>query len=404
VESFESVCDYLKAAQPVNPVLCHRPHTAARSARWFLQNFPGDVLYAVKANPAPLILDTLYAAGIRHFDVASLFELDLVKGFAGARYYCMNPVKHPDHIRRMYFEYGVRDFALDCMGELEKIFAACEHADDLSLHVRITVDNSTSCVPLDSKFGAHPDEAAALLIAARTRAAALGVSFHVGSQAMNPMAYASAISRVNSLIRDTGVIIDSLDVGGGFPAAYPSMQPRPLEEYFHVISEAFNSTLTSETCRLMCEPGRALVAESASMLVNVTLRKRDWLYLNDGAYGSLFDAAHLDFPYPVRAIRDGQVLAGDYDTEFGLYGPTCDSIDAIKRPMSLPADMDAGDYLEIGQLGAYADSLRTNFNGFGERDEIILTDEPMLSLFNRPAQSELRIVGTAARTEEQTRD
>jgi len=381
VESFKSVCDHLKNNQPVNPVLCHRPHAAARSARWFLENFPGDVLYAVKANPARLILDTLYAAGIRHFDIASMAELELVRHYAGARLYCMNTVKHPEHIRRMYFDHGVRDFSLDCLDELQKILTVTQQASDLRLHVRITVDNDTSYLPLDRKFGAHPDEAEQLLLTARTAAKELGVCFHVGSQSMNPMAYASAINRANRLIKRTGVMLDSLDVGGGFPAAYPGLSPKPLAEYMQVINAAFNETLTGDKCRLKCEPGRALVAESASLMVNVTLRKGHWLYLNDGSYGSLFDAAHVDFPYPVRALRNGQWLNEDHDTEYRFYGPTCDSIDAISRPYLLPVSMSAGDYIEFGQHGAYGDAMRSNFNGFGERDEIIVTDEPMLSLF-----------------------
>lgn len=381
MESFKSVCDHLKNCQPVNPVLCHRPHAATRAARWFLAQFPGDVLYAVKANPAPVILDALYAAGIRHFDVASLAEVERVCHYPDVRLYCMNTVKHPEHIRRMYFDFGLRDFSLDCRQELDKILAATGGAKDLRLHVRIAVDNSTSCLPLSHKFGAPADEAADLLLFARTHAEELGVSFHVGSQAMNPLAYASAIGRANRLIRKTGVIIDSLDVGGGFPAAYPGLTPAPLGQYVQVIADAFDETLTSYTCRLLCEPGRALVAESASMLVGVTLRKGNWLYLNDGAYGSLFDAAHADFPYPVRAIRGGRELQAEYDTPFSFYGPTCDSIDAIAGPYHLPASMQAGDYIEFGQLGAYGDAMRTDFNGFGDRDEIIVTDEPMLSLY-----------------------
>ncbi len=204
---------------------------------------------------------------------------------------------------------------------------------------------------------------------------------------MNPMAYASAINRANRLVKKTGVILDSLDVGGGFPAAYPGLDPKPLAEYMHVITSAFNETLTSDTCRLKCEPGRALVAEAASLLANVTLRKGNWLYLNDGAYGSLFDACHFDFPYPVRALRDGQLLTGNYDTEFCFYGPTCDSIDAITQAYLLPSTIQAGDYIEIGQLGAYGDAMRTNFNGFGARDEIILSDEPMLSLYTASTYS-----------------
>lgn len=395
MESFESVCDYLKQTQPANPVLCHRPHAAARSAQWFTDNFPGDVLYAVKANPSPLILDALYKAGIRHFDIASLAELKLVKGFSGARLYCMNTVKHPKHIREMYFEHGVRDFSLDCLDELDKIFAATEGAEDLSLHVRVTVDNSYSCLPLDRKFGANPCEVEELLLNARTVARELGVCFHVGSQSMNPFAYASAIHRVNDLIAAAGVILDSLDVGGGFPAAYPDLVPAALDDYLRIIVEAFGNSLTSETCRLKCEPGRALVAESASMLLNVLLRKGDWLYLNDGAYGSLFDAAHVDFPFPVRAIRDGCLVDEEYGQEFSFYGPTCDSIDAIVRPYLLPGSMKAGDYIEFGQLGAYGDTMRTNFNGFGYRDEIIVTDESMLSFFETQIPPSIGGVDTA---------
>jgi ornithine decarboxylase len=381
VENFESVCDYLKVSQPADPVLCHRPHAAARSARWFLDRFPGDVLYAVKANPAPPILDALYAAGIRHFDIASLPELELVGAYPDARVYCMNTVKHPRTIERMYFEHGVRDFSLDCGAELDKILAATGGARDLRLYVRIRVDNSTSQIPLGSKFGAHPDEVDELLVGARTAAAELGICFHVGSQAMNPLAYASAIGRANHVIRRAGVIVDSLDVGGGFPAAYPGMHTRPLDEYVQVIEDAFAETLTSETCRLKCEPGRALVAESASMLVNVMLRKGEWLYLNDGAYGSLFDAAHVDFPYPVRALRGGTPIDDAATAEFRFFGPTCDSIDTIDRPYRLPASIGAGDYLEFGQLGAYGDTMRTNFNGFGRREEIVVADQPLMSLF-----------------------
>ena len=381
MESFESVCDYLKQTQPVNPILCHRPHAAGRSARWFVDNFPGDVLYAVKANPAPLILDCLYEAGIRHFDIASLHELKLVRQFEDARLYCMNTVKHPSHIREMYFVHGVRDFSLDCLDELDKIVTATDGAEDLSLHVRVTVDNSSSCLPLPKEFGASPDEVEILLVKARTVAHELGVCFHVGSQSMNPEAYANAIDHVNELIAGAGVIIDSLDVGGGFPAAYPGLMPVALDEYLQVIAAAFDNSLTSETCRLKCEPGRALVAESASMLLNVLLRKDDWLYLNDGAYGCLFDAAHVDFPFPVKGIRNGRLIDEEYNHEFAFYGPTCDSIDAIVRPYLLPKSMNAGDFIEFGQLGAYGDTMRTNFNGFGYRDEIIVTDEPILSLF-----------------------
>ena len=386
MESFESVGDYLKVTQPSDPVICERPHAATRAAAWFLENFPGIVLYAVKANPSPVILDALHAAGVRDFDVSSPAELELLARYPDARVYCMNPVKHPDHIRQAYFEHGVRDFALDCADELDKILACTDGADDLALHVRIAVSNDTARVPLTGKYGVTGAEAAALLVAARLHAERLGVCFHVGSQAMNPASYARAISHANHLISQAGVILDSLDVGGGFPAAYPGIEPPALSAYMRTIEAAFDDSLTSWTCELLCEPGRALVAESASVLANVTLRKHDALYLNDGAYGALFDAAHLNFPYPVRAWRDGRRLTGPL-VPFRFYGPTCDSIDAMAGPFMLPADIAAGDYIEIGQLGAYGDTMRTDFNGFGKRRQVTLTDEPMLSLFSAAAGS-----------------
>jgi len=382
MRTFESVCDYLQREAPADPVVCYRPHAAAAAAAWFVRNFPGDVLYAVKSNPSPVIIDTLYQAGIRHFDVTSPFEIDLLKPYGNAQIFYMNPVKHPAHIRAAYFEDGIRDFSLDTIDELDKILVATDYARDLGLHVRISVDNSRSRMPLAMKYGVRPSHAPDLLRAARLRVERLGVCFHVGSQAMDPNSFARAIERANRAIRKAGVIIDSLDVGGGFPAAYPGIVPAPLEEYMRVIDTAFENSLTSEACRLYCEPGRALVAESASVLVNVTLRKDDLLYINDGAYGSLFDAAHFKFPYPVQAIRDGRIHTTDTAASFGLFGPTCDSVDFMPGPFILPADIRAGDFIEIGQLGAYGETMRSRFNGFGHGERIHVNDPPFMSLFS----------------------
>jgi ornithine decarboxylase len=388
MEHFESVCDYLKGARPSDPVICHRPHAAARSAKWFQTNFPGDVLYAVKANSSPVILRSLYEAGISRFDVSSPAEIELLSGYSDATLYCMNPVKHPEHIRSAYFSFGVRNFALDTLEELEKLSAATNHAKDLNLYVRLSVNNTGARLPLDSKYGVSAKEAPRLLMAARLRSEFLGICFHVGSQSMDPKAFGVAIELANSIIRKSGVILDALDVGGGFPAAYPGLFPPPMASYVREIDRAFNASLTSETCNLLCEPGRSLVAESASLLVNVTLRKGDCLYVNDGAYGTLFDAAHIDFRYPVRAIREGQRVDNYQVVPFHLFGPTCDSIDYMPGPFLLPADIRAGDYIEIGQLGAYGDVMRTNFNGFGKRQEIVVSDEPMLSLYAEPHEQQ----------------
>ncbi|MDH3977591.1 MAG: type III PLP-dependent enzyme [Gammaproteobacteria bacterium] len=382
MNSFQSACSYLRQNEPADPVVCHRPHTAVRAANWFIENFPGEVMYAVKANPSPIILNALYGAGIRSFDITSVYEMEIMQRFAEARLFYMNPVKHAEHIKIAYYKYGVRDFSLDTEDELHKIISATNNAPDLGLHIRISVDNKNSHFPLELKYGVSPAKAAPLLRAARLKAERLGVCFHVGSQAQNPHSYAQAITRANRIIKKAGVILDSLDVGGGFPAAYPNLISPPLSAYMSIINEAFDNSLTSEACELYCEPGRALVAESASMLVNVSLRKGSLLYINDGAYGSLFDAAHFDFPYPVKAIRNAKPHFAEQDVPFSFYGPTCDSIDLMPGPYMLPADMRAGDYIEIGQIGAYGQAMRSRFNGFHHTEEICVEDEPMMTSYD----------------------
>ncbi|WP_417317129.1 type III PLP-dependent enzyme [Emcibacter sp.] len=386
MDYYHSVNGVLANLEPVEPVFCHRPHAARRAAKWFLDNFQGDVLYAVKANPSPVILDALYEAGVRHFDVASPKELERVSSFKDARFYNMNPVKHPRHIAISYFEYGVRDFSVDCMAELEKVLEATGHAKDLNIFVRLAVNNNSSMLPLDRKYGVPLLDSAELLMAARLNAARLGVCFHVGSQCMDPEAYRQAITLANQAIVRAGVLVDTLDVGGGFPSAYPGVQPLDLVHYTDVIHEAFEDSLASENSRLICEPGRALCAESGSLITSVTLRKDNYLYLTEGAYGALFDAAHLKFRFPVKMIRNGEVAVEDGGkqaklTGFSFYGPTCDSIDYMPGPFMLPEDIGIGDYVEVGMLGAYGQSMRTAFNGFHEGPEVIVGDEPMHSMY-----------------------
>jgi ornithine decarboxylase len=226
-----------------------------------------------------------------------------------------------------------------------------------------------------------------LLFAARQAADALGICFHVGSQAMSPAAFAEAMGRVRDAIVEAAVTVDIVDVGGGFPSSYPGMEPPPLETYFAVIHEAFEKLPISYSAELWCEPGRALCAEYASLVVRVEKRRGDELYINDGAYGALFDAAHIGWRYPVQLLRDQD--SGVRPMPFSFYGPTCDDLDRMAGPFELPADVEAGDYVEIGMLGAYGCAMRTAFNGFGAVATEIVEDEPMASLYTEiePARS-----------------
>lgn len=365
---------------PVQPVTLIRPHAASRAARFFVEKFPGRAMYAVKANPSPGLLKVLWESGITHYDVASIAEVRLVsRTLPGATLCFMHPVKAEEAIEEAYFTHGVRVFSLDSIEELEKIVRATRSAPDLTLCVRLRVSSEHSKLSLASKFGAAPGETKALLFAARQAADALGICFHVGSQAMTPEAYANAMERVRAAIVDAAVTVDVIDVGGGFPSTYPGMEPPPLDRYFETIHRAFESLPVSYSSELWCEPGRALCAEYSSLVVRVERRRGDELYINDGAYGALFDAAHIGWRFPVELLRVPDSRAKL--TEFSFYGPTCDDMDHMAGPFMLPADVRAGDYIEIGMLGAYGCAMRTAFNGFGSDETVIVSDEPMASLY-----------------------
>ncbi|WP_077228582.1 type III PLP-dependent enzyme [Sphingomonas hengshuiensis] len=366
--------------RPVQPVTLTRPHAASRAARFFAEKFPGRSMYAVKANPSPDLLQILWESGITHYDVASIAEVRLVATTLPDATLCfMHPVKAEEAIAEAYFDHGVRVFSLDSLEELEKIVAATNGATDLTLCVRLRVSSDHSKLSLASKFGVGPGESKELLIAARQVADALGICFHVGSQAMSPEAYANAMERVRAAIVDAGVTVDVIDVGGGFPSSYPGMEPPPLERYFATIHRAFESLPVSYSSELWCEPGRALCAEYSSIVVRVERRRGSELYINDGAYGALFDAAHIGWRFPVELLREPDSNAKDM--EFSFYGPTCDDMDHMAGPFLLPADIRAGDYIEIGMLGAYGSAMRTAFNGFGSDRTVIVGDEPMVSLY-----------------------
>ncbi|WP_046902764.1 decarboxylase [Croceibacterium atlanticum] len=369
---------------PDEPVILNRPHAAARAARFFAEKFPGKAMYAVKANPSPDLLQILWANGITHYDVASIAEVRLVHAtLPDARLCFMHPVKTASAIREAYREHGVRTFSLDTEEELRKIVDATRDdegnaATDLRLCVRLRVSSEYSELSLASKFGVDLADAAALLQATRQASDWLGLCFHVGSQAMTPFAYVQALERVRAAIADSGVVIDMVDVGGGFPSVYPGMEPPPLEDYFAIIHRHFEALPIAYNAELWCEPGRALCAEYSSLIVKIEKRRGEELYINDGAYGALFDAAHVAWRFPVRALEDDLVQPFE---EFSFYGPTCDDADFMKGPFMLPGDIQAGDFFEIGMLGAYGAAMKTAFNGFGAAQAVIVEDEPMASLY-----------------------
>jgi ornithine decarboxylase len=365
---FTSVEDLIERIQPRLPVYCLFPERFAAAAERF-KDFPGDALYAVKANPAPQVLDLVYAAGIRHFDTASLGEIELVRGrFHDAYCHFMAPVRIAGAAHAAFHRHGVTDYVIDCDFELDKLLAETRGGKGLRIFVRLSAPIGGALLELSSKFGTTPEDAARLLNRVVESGADAGLTFHVGSQCLSPLSYAQAIEMARRTGEIAGVEIAALDIGGGFPGPYHNNDVPPYHWYFDKIREALD-TLPQQP-KLLCEPGRALVAEGVSLVTQVVLRRDDKLYLNDGIYGS-FDELTLPgwtADYPLRVFRsDGTgrpALQPPGHTPFRVYGPTCDTLDVLPRPLMLPADITAGDYIVVDAIGAYSIALRTNFNGF----------------------------------------
>jgi ornithine decarboxylase len=387
MQKFNSVDDLVNTIRPVDPVYCIKPNSIKTACSWFKKNFPGKVLYAVKTNPNEKVIKYIGDNGIDNFDAASLNEIKLIKKlFPKAKTYFMNAVKNRDHIKEAYFNYNIRDFALDTKDELQKIVEATNYAKDLNFFVRVSISNEHAEIDLSQKFGALPGEAVGLLRLAKAHAKKVGLSFHVGSQCMHPISYAKGIREVGNIIKKTKIIPDFINVGGGFPSIYPDLQPQPLENYINEIKKAFDHLKLESKPELFCEPGRALVAESGSTIVKIILKKKQKLYINDGTYGSLFDAGVLNFVLPARMIPNGRMTSKKL-TSYSLYGPTCDSSDFMKGPFVLPNNLKEGDYIEIGQLGAYALTFRTKFNGFYSNQIFEVQDKPLMSLYEKDSST-----------------
>ncbi len=395
MHTYATPYNIVRNLQPELPVYCFRPERVTAAARWFVEKFPAQAFYAVKANPAPHVLDALWEGGVRSFDAASEKEIQLIRGrFPDARIAFLHPVKPRHAITRAYENHGVRIFVTDTVAELHKILEATGYAKDLTILVRIAVSCEGSALPLANKFGAGPEEAAEILRLARRHADEVGVSFHVGSQAMKPSAWAQAMADASRIIIDAGVTVDIVDVGGGFPAIYADNAPPEMQDYVAMVMRSFENMFVLENAELWCEPGRALVAEAESLLVRVDLAKGNTLYINDGSYGSLYDAVHERWEFPMRAIPGDARKMGRM-VEYTVYGPTCDSTDKLAEKVWLPAGMAEGDYIEFGNIGAYGRAMATRFNGFGEAETLVVQDAPWPSLYGA-ASAEVVAFGSHA--------
>ena len=391
MQKFKSVDELVNQLKPIEPVYCIRKKSIQLASKYFQSKFSGKVLYAVKTNPNPLVLKTIVESGIENFDVASIKEIEAIKKISpNANCSFMHTVKNRENIKDAYFNHGIKTFSLDTKDELIKIIESTNQAKDLELLVRVSVSNEHAEIDLSKKFGAISSDAVGLLRLAKQYAKKVGLGFHVGSQCMHPISYTKGISEIGNIINKTKIVPDVINIGGGFPTIYPDLVPQSLDNYFNEIKKGLKNLKLEKLPEIICEPGRAIVAESGSTIVRVNLRKKQKLYINDGTYGTLFDAGVPNIVYPSKLIISGRIISKKL-TSFDFYGPTCDSMDYMKGPFILPNNIKENDYIELGQLGAYGLTFRTHFNGFYSDNIFEVEDDPIMTMYNKETKSEFLV-------------
>ena len=385
MQKFKSVEQLVNQLRPDKPVYCIRKNSILSASNYFQKKFPGKILYAVKTNPHEEVIKTLIKSGIDQFDVASIAEIKAVRKFSQtAKCSYMHTVKSRESIKEAYLKYGIKTFALDTKDELIKIIESTNNAKDLELFVRVAVSNEHAEIDLSKKFGALSSEASGLLRLVKQNSNKIGLSFHVGSQCMHPISYTKGIAEIGNIIKKTKIIPNYINVGGGFPTIYPDLIPQSLDNYLEEIKRSLDNLKLDNMPEIICEPGRALVAESGSTIVRVDLKKKQKLYINDGTYGTLFDAGTPNIVFPSKMIKDNSnKIISKKLTAFDFYGPTCDSMDYMKGPFLLPNNIKENDYIELGQLGAYGLTFRTQFNGFFSDEIYEVEDKPIMTLYDK---------------------
>ena len=366
LKAFATADEVVATLRPAEPVYCLYPDRLRAIARRFVNGFPGRTMYAVKANPFPAVVDTLWEAGIRCFDTASLAEVQMLhERHPDADLFFMAPVRIRGSAEAAYRNHAVRRFVVDHPSELARIMAATSPGDT-TIFVRVAADNPDAIYEFASKFGATPDETVAMIDLVADAGFEPGLAFNTGSMVMDPKAYELGLDICRGILERTRAKVRHLDIGGGFPWVYPDVPAPAVEDYFERVGMIRDSLPLGEGARLYCEPGRALCADGMSLIVQVLMRKDNRLYLNDGIYGSLSETvlSNGEVWYPTKVMRpDGKAPDGARE-DFTIFGPTCDSLDKLPVNVPLPGDIAEGDWIEIGTMGAYSNSSRTAFNGF----------------------------------------
>jgi ornithine decarboxylase len=377
-QQFADAKDVVLALKPEEPVFLFSASELKSRARQFIDNFPGQVTYAVKCNPSADVIATLASAGISTWDVASVHEMKAVKAVdADARFHYHNPVKSRREIEDAYKVYGCRRFSVDCREEVQKIVDVVGKDTTVELAVRLVLprERGSSAHDFSTKFGAPEHICIELLQQVVAAGYQPVLTFHPGSQSKEPQVYVRHIEAAARIAKNAGVAVKKLNVGGGFPANYElSTAPEP-EVFFRAIDQAVTRAFGEDHPALECEPGRGLVATCMSLLASVKLvcTDGDDIFINDGVYGGLMEYMQApDLKPPFRLIRDGKEIEG-VAKSYKVFGPTCDPTDVLPHRLDMYQGIREGDFVEFGTLGAYGLATCTRFNGYGDH-KIVAVD------------------------------
>lgn len=373
---WKGAAEFLRTEAPEQPVLMFNPAAAQEAARHFLRGFPGLVTYAVKANPSEALIANLAAAGIAAFDCASPVEIDLIRRLVpGATIHYHNPVRARAEIIHAR-DSGVRAYSVDSHSELDKLAALLVPAET-EISVRFKLPVKGAAYDFGSKFGAAPENAVRLLRAAADHGFITSMTFHPGTQCARPGAWQDYIRAAAEIAREADVTLARLNVGGGFPSWRRLDEQPQLDAIFATIGQAVRDAFGATAPALVCEPGRALAAETMVLATRVrAVRDGGDVFLNDGIYGAMAEMAQSD----VGPVERVEVLAPDGARRSGpgvarvVFGPTCDSLDRLPGTITLPADITEGDHVLWRGMGAYSQATASRFNGFGDLRIVTVLD------------------------------
>ncbi|MGL6211158.1 MAG: type III PLP-dependent enzyme, partial [Paracoccaceae bacterium] len=342
------------------------PEAVQAAGRRFIDGFPGMVTYAVKSNPTEEVVENLVAAGLRGFDCASPFEIDLIRRLApDAAVHYHNPVRSRAEIAHAVAR-DVKSWSVDSASELVKLIEMVP-AEGCEISVRFKLPVSGAAYNFGAKFGATAEVAVGLLKTVAEAGFIPSITFHPGTQCTDPAAWASYIVVAADIARQAGVTIARLNVGGGFPSHRLNGVAPDLEAIFDTIGRVAEEAFGADRPMLVCEPGRALCGDGFALAARVkAVRDGNHVFLNDGLYGAMFEFGQIG------CIDRTEVLTAEGTRRTSpvegriVFGPTCDSVDRLPGEVLLPADLREGDFVVWQGMGSYSTVTNSRFNGFGE--------------------------------------